>query len=622
MVENKITKRLTGAALAALLLFFACVPVPTNVYALDRLRYERAHANPGILLAGDLAYKAGVALLAGAGVMVAANTFDDWAPQSQRLVSDFVNYVNENGYYNEYNGDLSQYVDATGQNVNLQAMYNDGLYDMLLHYLNSESANEILYNGSSSASAPSNTGFNINGHMFKTCEALPYALALHTNSLAQGYLNDGYQPIGYYFDGTSGTNDRYRSMFYLFGKPAADGTFPVSLDTLSGKVYAKFIYGTNGGDFRALKISYDTLNGTFGGGGNIWSRAYEATAQYRWFEDGSGITIYQGTPIAFDGLPVQTGYIPSVFAGVYEPGLVNQRIAEIASGAVQKIHVIEPTAEQIANGITYQDAISAQLAGISTGVEGLDQTINTLIGVTSGISSWLSSTLFGQYCATVTNWLGATPFGNVMATVIDGVNDIPGHVDDAGQVVAGGIAALPGAIEGVLERTFPDSVAIPGVLEQTLTGVQAIPGSIQSVIDAVNSGVLDLTGAIEGVMEMRPQWPKWESPEGEVEAFFMPTGTTDGVQVKLEDKVPFCYVVHSQAALTNMFANFSSNRSFYFDMEIPNAGSVHFDGESVLSQNLGLTDIATTIRIALTGLLCFALLYRAYKVVEETQGSV
>ena len=531
MVENEVTKKLTGAALAALLLFFACVPVPTNVYALDRLRYERAQANPGVLVLGELGYYAAIAALTSAGVCVAANTLEQWGPQSTRMVDDFVNFVNENGYYNEQSGDLSKYVDATGQNVNLKAMYDDGFYDVVQRYLNSESAKQLLYEGTSSASAPSSSGFNINGHMFKTCEALPYALALHTNSIAQGFLDEGFQPIGYYFAGTSGTNDRYRSMFYLFGKPASDGTIPVSLDTMSGGVYAKFIYGANGGDFRACRISYDTLNGTFGGGGSVWTRAYEAVAQYRWFEDGSGITIYQGTPIAFDGLPVQTGYIPSVFAGVYEPGLVNQRIAEIASGAVQKIHIVQPTAEQLANGYTYQDAISAQLAGISTGVEGLDQTINTLIGVTSGISSWLSSTLFGQYCATVTNWLGATPFGNVMATVIDGVNDIPGHVDDAGQVVAGGIAALPGAIEGVLERTFPDSVAIPGVLEQTLTGVQAIPGSIQSVIDAVNSGVLDLTGAIEGVMEMRPQWPKWESPEGEVEAFFVPTGTTDGVQV-------------------------------------------------------------------------------------------
>lgn len=597
-------KRFTSAVLAALLLLFAVAPVPSNVYALDRLRYERAHANPLVIGGVELGYEAAVTLLGMAGVYVGATTLDEYGPQMQALVDDFTAYVNANGYFNEYNCDLSQYVDETGQNINVKAAYDAGFYDMVQSYLGSENARAILADGTVSNAIDKPVHKEYQGHAFYTVDQIPYmSLYLTDSAFSRRVLTDGMQVIGYqYLEHVDGA-EKYRVWL------------------ASGSTPKNFTYNENDGNpylYASSFTKYDFKvkdNALVGGsvGGNYGMYVYT---------DNSGAMFSKSAVISVGGSVLENVAGVSPFAGVFSPANVSARIGEIANGVYDKVRIFNPTAEQLEAGYDFQTIVSGELAGISTGIEGLDRAINTLIGVTSAISSWLSSTLFGQYCANVTTWLGDTPFGNVMGTVIDGVSDIPGHVDDAGQVVAGGIAALPGAIEGVLERTFPDSVAIPGVLEQTLSGVQAIPASIQSVIDAVNSGVLDLTGAIEGVMEMRPQWPKWESPEGEVEAFFVPTGTTDGVQVKLEDKVPFCYVVRSQAALTSMFANFSSNRSFYLDMEIPNAGSVHFDGESVLSQNLGLTDIATTIRIALTGLLCFALLYRAYKVVEETQGSV
>ena len=621
-----LTRKLTSVAIAALLLLWVVFPVPVNIAALDRYRYEKALANPGIALAGSASYAAGVVILAGAGIVVAANTLDEWAPQGERLVNDFVNYVNANGYYNEYSGDLSQYLDATGQNVNLQQAYNDGIYDMLQQYLASESAREMLYSGTSTAGAPRNSGFSINGNIFPSCSAIPYALAIRHQASASNWIDEGFTPIAYKALEVSGTNGQYQSMCYLFAKANEDGQLPVQLGYISGNMYVNLL--TNAGaDYRAIKCNYDTLNGTFGGSATIWRRAYEAVAAYRWYQDASGWIVFDGAPITFDGIPVEQGMAASHYSGVYQPELVNQRIAEIANGAVQKVHVINPTAEQLETGLTYQDIISAQLSGISTGVEGLDTSVNTLIGVASSIATMISSTLLGQYCATVTSWLGETPFGNIMATVIDGVTDIPGHVDDAAQTVAGGVAALPGAIEGVLEGLFPNSIAIPGILQGTLEGVQAIPGTIADVVTAVQTGVLDITGAIESVMQPSPNLPRLND---EPVAIALPPAFQANIQEDLRERVPFCYLVHMQEALQGLSGNLSyssgsglraqSNydmRSFYFDVEIPYAGEVRFDAEPFLSQSFGALDIATTIRILVSVLLCYGLLFRAYKVVER-----
>ena len=118
---------------------------------------------------------------------------------------------------------------------------------------------------------------------------------------------------------------------------------------------------------------------------------------------------------------------------------------------------------------------------------------------------------------------------------------------------------------------------------------------------------------------MHPQLPQFEPPSGSIA---LPPGTLQAAEFDIKDKVPFCYVIRARDAIGSMFANFSGNRSFYFDLDIPNAGTVTFDGEVVLSQSMGGLDIATTIRVLATALLCLGLLYRAYKVVERSSGSI
>ena len=97
----------------------------------------------------------------------------------------------------------------------------------------------------------------------------------------------------------------------------------------------------------------------------------------------------------------------------------------------------------------------------------------------------------------------------------------------------------------------------------------------------------------------------------------------EAAEFDIKDKVPFCYVIRSRDALASMFSNFSNNRSFYFELSFPYSDeTLSFDGEPVLGQSMGFLDIATTIRLLVTALICMALLFRAYKVVEVNSGGI
>lgn len=103
----------------------------------------------------------------------------------------------------------------------------------------------------------------------------------------------------------------------------------------------------------------------------------------------------------------------------------------------------------------------------------------------------------------------------------------------------------------------------------------------------------------------------------------LPPGlTTNDLSVNLRNKVPFCYVVRTQDALGALNSNWGSNRSFYFDIDVPYAGTLRFDGELMLSQQVGNFDMAQTFRVLITSLLCLGLLYRSYKVVERSTGGI
>jgi|GEM_PF-2541376 len=613
MVENQITRRLTGAALAALLLFFACVPVPTNVQALDRVRYQKAYAGPeAVVLGGTPAML--LTLMGMAGVYVACNTDGEWLENSAALASDFAQFVNENGYVNEYNCDISQYVDETGQNIDVSAAYAGGFYTMLQAYLDSESASQLMGEGANSV-ATHKKSVSIDGHDFPMTDSIPYANRVLSYPSVQELTGQGFALVGY----NAKQNGNYLTIDYMFVKSTLAEGIPVQLSYVGNEVYrADFQSGTER-KYVLVTMVNNEISGSVSPSNGYWSH---------WQSNGLGLKMYTGANFSYQGATLVPGAAVSEYAGVFDPASVQARLGEIASGAVDKVRIFEPTAEQLEAGYDYQTIMQNELAGINTGIEGLDQAINTLIGITSAISSWLSSTLFGQYCANVTTWLGDTPFGNIMATVIDGVTDIPGHVDDAGEVVAGGIAALPGAIEGVLERTFPDSVAIPGVLQDVLAGVQAIPATLADVVSAVQTGVMDITAALENVGNIKPNMPEQTD---EPMQFALPPAMQADYMNDLRDRVPFCYVVRMQEAMQGLSGNMTYSqaqglraqsssydmRSFYFDVEIPYAGEVRFDAEPFLSQQFGALDIATTIRILVSVLLCYGILLRAYKVVER-----
>jgi len=612
-VENQITRRLTGAALAALLLFFACVPVPTNVQALDRVRYQKAYAGPeAVVLGGTPAML--LTLMGMAGVYVACNTDGEWLENSAALASDFAQFVNENGYVNEYNCDISQYVDETGQNIDVSAAYAGGFYTMLQAYLDSESASQLMGEGANSV-ATHKKSVSIDGHDFPMTDSIPYANRVLSYPSVQELTGQGFALVGY----NAKQNGNYLTIDYMFVKSTLAEGIPVQLSYVGNEVYrADFQSGTER-KYVLVTMVNNEISGSVSPSNGYWSH---------WQSNGLGLKMYTGANFSYQGATLVPGAAVSEYAGVFDPASVQARLGEIASGAVDKVRIFEPTAEQLEAGYDYQTIMQNELAGINTGIEGLDQAINTLIGITSAISSWLSSTLFGQYCANVTTWLGDTPFGNIMATVIDGVTDIPGHVDDAGEVVAGGIAALPGAIEGVLERTFPDSVAIPGVLQDVLAGVQAIPATLADVVSAVQTGVMDITAALENVGNIKPNMPEQTD---EPMQFALPPAMQADYMNDLRDRVPFCYVVRMQEAMQGLSGNMTYSqaqglraqsssydmRSFYFDVEIPYAGEVRFDAEPFLSQQFGALDIATTIRILVSVLLCYGILLRAYKVVER-----
>lgn len=612
-MENQITRRLTGAALAALLLFFACVPVPTNVQALDRVRYQKAYAGPeAVVLGGTPAML--LTLMGMAGVYVACNTDGEWLENSAALASDFAQFVNENGYVNEYNCDISQYVDETGQNIDVSAAYAGGFYTMLQAYLDSESASQLMGEGANSV-ATHKKSVSIDGHDFPMTDSIPYANRVLSYPSVQELTGQGFALVGY----NAKQNGNYLTIDYMFVKSTLAEGIPVQLSYVGNEVYrADFQSGTER-KYVLVTMVNNEISGSVSPSNGYWSH---------WQSNGLGLKMYTGANFSYQGATLVPGAAVSEYAGVFDPASVQARLGEIASGAVDKVRIFEPTAEQLEAGYDYQTIMQNELAGINTGIEGLDQAINTLIGITSAISSWLSSTLFGQYCANVTTWLGDTPFGNIMATVIDGVTDIPGHVDDAGEVVAGGIAALPGAIEGVLERTFPDSVAIPGVLQDVLAGVQAIPATLADVVSAVQTGVMDITAALENVGNIKPNMPEQTD---EPMQFALPPAMQADYMNDLRDRVPFCYVVRMQEAMQGLSGNMTYSqaqglraqsssydmRSFYFDVEIPYAGEVRFDAEPFLSQQFGALDIATTIRILVSVLLCYGILLRAYKVVER-----
>lgn len=594
MVENEVTKRLTGAALAALLLFFACVPVPTNLQAWDRVRYQKAYAGAEIAVLGGTPGML-LTLMGMAGVYVACHSDGEWLENSAAVASDFAQFVNENGYVNEYNCDISQYVDETGQNIDVQAAYDGGFYDMLQAYLASEGVSQTFENGNSSAAGTQKSSFVYNGVNYPAASEFPYAQ--YMTETTSEMLSQGKVLVGYAYEGTLASGYRLGYTYYYAELPVA---FETNYTQAAGNTL-KSIEVLTGKSFQVVKSDgslYSIGSGTVNGRLTVYE-----TYSSRYF-------LNAGVPIVVNGNEVSatSGY---THAGVFDPATVSSRIGEIANGAVSKVRVFEPTAEQLEAGYDYQTILQNELAGINTGIEGLDNILNSILSVVAPLAglvtapfswmqswwntlsgwwaellAWVRATPLGQFCSTVTEWMGSTPFGNIAATVIDGVQAIPGAVARAGQAVLEGVQAIPGAISGTLE----------GIRE----GVLSLPLSIADVVAAVQAGVVDLTGALESVTGMK----------------LTPSGNglhvSDEVKLRLDAmldaKAPFCYLRRAQATAASVAGNFTSNADFYIDVDIPFAGTQRFDAGEILNRQWGSLTVAQYIRMLFTASLCAGLL--------------
>ena len=122
-MSDVLRKPLT-VALAAVLVFSVCVPVPSGVGAYDRLRFEQANANPAVAVPVIVS-----TLLLASGVMVAGYSEAQYA-SNQTTVSDaFINHLVSAGLYGGSTAAaaaLSSAVDASG-NIDLGALAEMGI---------------------------------------------------------------------------------------------------------------------------------------------------------------------------------------------------------------------------------------------------------------------------------------------------------------------------------------------------------------------------------------------------------------------------------------------------------------------------------------------------------------
>ena len=601
-----MTKKVSTVALAAVLLFCSVVPVPTGAAMFDRARVNQAYANPVAGTAAEMALLALQAACIAGGIYIAGTTINEFNVNSQEIYDAF------SDYYTTQNNISASELEAilagsyTNGNIDLSALTAAGITGAIPGFA------QVLMNGGyavggadSNGALVSRMGVNgvdyplYSGSMSHYEDVMQYNANESRFTYLAGYMQFKQQGYNYTF------------VRYFFTDPPSDGVVP--LRVASNASFGAELRLSN------VKTVYFDLRDD-GSIGAISSR----TGSYESFYGVNTVNGYPSNSSVHNMLLSSCAYAVSGYNNVVSTGVAQGVLATVADGVTAGtfarmnegiVQAFNPTAEQLQMGYDASilqgvEQAVADLGTISTGIAALDATMNGLLGVCQGIASTLSNTVVGQYCAAVTQWLGATPFGTVMGTVIDGLDAIPDSVADGAAVVAGGVAALPGAlegvIEGVLEGVFGQPLAIPGFLQDILAGVQAIPGALE--------------GAIEGITFPEWRWP--EAPEiprvdGEPVPFALSADLIADMQTDLRDKVPFCYLIRIGESLGTLFGNLQTSRSFYFDMDVPVAGSVHFDGESFLNQPLLGSNIADVIRICATALLCTGLLYGAYKVARE-----
>lgn len=599
---NDNVRRFTAAFLAVVLFFAVCFPVPITD---DDIRYGQAYGYAG----SAAAYAALGTIAAVAGLYFVATTDQDYQTAVANTFDSLCTQLNVSGASLE--STLEGYANSKGE-VNMAAV------------------DPSIISGLSSLA---NAGYQ-GGTVIEGDNSLGGPLMYLSNVY---FLTDGVEPDL--------------------------SVFPANNQPPAGSIYLETIVQSNG-NYRYVYMksmnTFEVKNTSSGSGGvtRLNSKSYSPGRFPYWSFDSEGnyLSYYTGASIGINDyrdtsevshvnpavpiiygsdLPVRAVVADGVSA-VATPALLSG--AATVSGVYD---IFSPTAAQLEAGYSVADVVEAVnnntgtvegignqledvlsgVASLSTTLSGINALVNTISTTFSGLAqspfAWLQSwwnTLSGWW-AQLLAWLGASPFGTVMGTVISGVQAIPDGIRQLGDDITAGLDAIPGAIEGILNGD------LVGVLEGILDGILDIPASIATdlagVIDAIQSAVAELVAGLSAAT-FSFQWPGLPTFSGSG-SVGLPSGMGQGLETDLRDKVPFCYLLRSRDAVVSMINNFSSNRSFYFDLDIPFSNDrLHFDAEPFLSQRFGGLDIAQTVRVLVTWLLCLGLLYRSYKIVERT----
>lgn len=580
-------KKAVTVVLSAVIVFVMAFPVPMNVQLIDKARYEKANANPVAA-----AVVVGTALAA-YGVLVAGASTAEYTANLNSMYSDLESASGMTSA--AFDSMLQGAVDSNG-NIDLGYLAQQGFFGLVPSVVSNmvNNGNAIVGDNSSAAM---NSVLKYGNLTWKSVSSAPSEFSQVVGNYPD--YNDWSKVIGYVkYRYEYQTNRYYRYKFYY-----ENNSTNLSINSSDSNPYI----GTFATSLSVTIYDSGTVNYSKSNSVNAQLRVNDvvnSTDSTSWYLNSN-----YSFPQTLSSLSKSVGSEASFVAAIKQAIIDGS-----ASIPTSTVEAFNPTAEQLSTGYTTADVVEAVSSGTGE-----------VTGSIQGLQDWFSNNwgIFGQILAAIlgiasnvtaiADWAGTTPFPTIMSNVLNGITAIPGAISSAA-----------GSLGDVLGDTLDDVVsgvnAIPGLLNGTLegirTGVLSIPASIADVVAAVQAGVVDLTGAIEAVGDLFFNF-RLPIDTGQTVSIALPSGMPQAVEFDLSNKVPFCYLIRTQSALQSMFGNFQSNRSFYFDLQVPNAGTVRFDGEPVLSQSFGIMDIAQTIRALVTGVLCLGLLYRAYKILER-----
>ena len=667
-MKEKTPRKIMGVVLVAALLVCS-FPVPTGNGLLDRLRVQRAEAVPAVAVAAPVIL---ATALAAYGVYVAGSSVGGYEAnldtfyQGMKGATDsysasWAQYCAEKG---SFDNALQSAVDGNG-NIQLQVLADNGFFDSARSYSLVCKDNGSLVVGESSNDAMS-TAFHIGDVVWVTQDAhLEYetvgtaAPSTHVLCAVRHTIN------------TNGTS--YFRYYYV----PNDAVWTISDDrkaiTYSGAGYSKIISVNNSvaSESSFNSTSTTVIRGVLGSASNNLAPGYNPSfgnvvtdAGYSSVALGLG-AISAGVVGGTAALPTSTVQPFEPTAEALEAGYSNADIIDAINTNTGTIEGISGTLDSILSGINplagiLQAILTAvsPVAGILTGVQSIDgimtglqstpfgwlsswwntlqgywQTLlgvmgatplGTLIGnVTTGIStlgtdlgSYLSgiSTTLDSFWTGVGTWIGDTPIGQLVGSIttgIGGVIDALGSFKDAVLEWLGDtpIAALIRAILDAIDGIIAGDISLAGILE----AIGAIPNTLAGALSDV------LVGAIEGITFPTINFPRLtqEPGSGTVQIVGLPGDPTAEFDANIRNKAPFAYMVALGDLYSSLGSGYNSNPSFYFELDIPNAGEIRFDASPWLNYSVMGVSIAGLIRMMLTAFICVMMLGFVYKTMER-----